>query len=216
MAKAKRSKKVKKPKMETDVNAELDALGPVADYPAGRIAWWRDRVAIIDRHRKRSRVTDVERAQERHSPTVEIAVDDPEATRKVRKNLTRVRQSEAWRHNQLSGLQREAEREIELAYRANGGPQAAVAKYGSVGGQGDGGIELSAEIAAAWRDWNVETGRRRINKWVVIDCVSEPRTLAEIERSRRLAPGKALSHYTRGLSLWCELRGWVRPHSTIA
>ena len=49
--------------------------------------------------------------QERHSPTVEISVDDPEATRKARRNLTRCRQSEVWRHNRLTGMQREAERD---------------------------------------------------------------------------------------------------------
>ncbi len=40
MAKAKKPKKVKVQKTETDLHAELDALGPVAGYPAGRIVWW--------------------------------------------------------------------------------------------------------------------------------------------------------------------------------
>ena len=120
MAKPKRSRKIRTPKSstETDLNAALAALGPIAADPDGRIAWWRERTAIIDRHRRRSRMTDVEQQQETHSPTVEIAVDDPEATRKVRRNITRVRQAEAWRHNRLSGMQRDAEREVEFAYRA--------------------------------------------------------------------------------------------------
>ncbi len=49
--------------------------------------------------------------QETHHPTVEISVDDPESTRKARRNMTRCRQSEAWRHNRLSGMQRDAEKE---------------------------------------------------------------------------------------------------------
>ena len=84
MAKPKRSRKIRTPKSstETDLNAALDAMAPVVDYPDGRIAWWRERTAHIDRHRRRSRMSDVEALQERNWPTVEIAVDDPEATRR--------------------------------------------------------------------------------------------------------------------------------------
>jgi hypothetical protein len=38
MAKPKRSRKLKKPKPEIDLNAALDALGPIAAYPTGRVA----------------------------------------------------------------------------------------------------------------------------------------------------------------------------------
>lgn len=216
MAKAK-PKKPKAVRTEEDLRAELDALGPVAQYPEGRIAWFRARTAAIDRHRRRARMTDTESLQERNFPTVEIAVDDPEATRKVRKNLTRVRQSEAWRHNQLSGMQRDAEKEMALAWRANtSGMGAAVSKYNPLGATGDGGIELSAEISQTWRDWFKEARRRRIRRTVVIDCISEPKTLVEIERDWRLKPGQAFVHYVRGLDLWCQLRGWVRAHAIIA
>ncbi len=160
MAKAKRSKKIKVEKV-VDLNAELDGLGPVADYPEGRIAWWRARVAIIDRHRRRSREGDPEKLQERHSLTVEISVDDPEATRKARRNLTRVRLSEAWRHNQLTGMQRGAEGEMELAWRAHTGRHGCGRlKVQPLGTKGNGGIELGADIAQTWRDWHEQAKQR--------------------------------------------------------
>jgi hypothetical protein len=216
MAKAKRSRKLRKPKSEIDLNAALDALGPVAAYPAGRIAWWRDRVAILDRHRRRSRMSDVEALQERNWPSVEISVDDPEATRKVRRNLTRVRQSEAWRHNRLTSMQRDAEREVEFAWRhRTAGLGAATSKYGILPGGGGARTDLGAEIDTVWREWHREAGRRGINQRVVIDVFSEPWTLAQIERDRRLRRGHAFAIYTRGLDLWAELRGWMRRSATI-
>jgi hypothetical protein len=204
-----------------DLHAELDALGPVADYAEGRIAWWRARCAIIDRHRRRG---DPVVQQERHSPTVEIAVDDPEATRKARRNLTRVRQSEAWRHNQLTGMQRDAEQEMELAWRAHtGGMKAAVSKYSPLGAKGDGGIEMALEIEQAWTKWRkraklwsvAPADQRHIVPAVVIDCLSSPKTLADIERDHRLKTGDAMACYARGLDLWCELRGWSNNRGVI-
>lgn len=210
MAKSKKAKKPKPTKTEEDLNAELDGLGPVAQYPAGRIQWWKDRCAIIDRHRKRTRISDVERAQERHSPTVEIAVDDPESTRKVRRNLTRVRQSEAWRHNQLNGMQRDAEKEMEFAWRQRTAEvKQAVSKYGERGGT-DNRIDFGADVDKTWREWVSEAQRRDIVVDAVVDTFAEPKTLQQVERDHRMRRGQAMSNYVRGLDLWCELRGWMR------
>jgi len=212
MAKPKRSRKIRKPKSETDLNAALDGMGPIADYPEGRIAWWRDRCAMLDRHRRRSRMSDVEALQERNSPTVSIAVDDPEATRRARRNLTRVRQSEAWRHNRLSGQQQTAERELEFAWRhRTHGLGAACSKYGTLpGGGGDRG-DLGADIDTVWRSWHREAGRRRISQPAFIDLLTEPVTLGQVEKDRRLRRGQAFANYTAALDLWGELRGWTRP-----
>lgn len=213
MARPKRSKKLKVSKTSTaaDENAELDALGPVAAYPEGRIAWWRARCAIIDRHRRRSRMSDPEKLQERHSPTVEIAVDDPEATRKARRNLTRARLSEAWRHNQLTSMQRDAQGEMDLARRADVcGMSAAVSKYSPLGVHGHGGADIAIEIAETWTAWQQQASMRGVAVGVMVDCLSEPLTLADIERAHRLKSGQAMACYVRGLDLWCELRGWIQ------
>lgn len=212
MAKSKKAKKPKPTKTEEDLNAELDGLGPVAQYPAGRVQWWRDRCAIIDRHRKRTRISDVERAQERHSPTVEIAVDDPESTRKVRRNLTRVRQSEAWRHNQLNGMQRDAEKEMEFAWRQRTAEvKQAVSKYGpQVMRSVDNRIDLGADADKTWRKWAKDAVGRDIKIEAIVDTLAEPKTLAQIERDHRMERGEAMSNYIKGLDLWCELRGWIR------
>ncbi|MFN4017621.1 MAG: hypothetical protein ACK4JB_19935 [Reyranella sp.] len=148
--------------------------------------------------------------QERHSPTVEIAVDDPEATRKTRRNLTRVRQSEAWRHNRLTGMQRDAEKEMEFAWRQRtAGLGAASPRYGEARGGSNRG-DLGSSIDASWLEWTKMAHDRRILVAAVIDCLAEPRTLAEIERGHRMRRGQAFDNYVAGLDLWCEVRGWTR------
>lgn len=153
--------------------------------------------------------------QERHSPTVEISVDDPEATRKARRNLTRCRQSEAWRHNRLTSMQREAEREMELAWRSRtAGLGASVSKYGpSQGGGGRADVAFASDDT--WREWAELAPKRRIMVAVVIECLTEPKTLGEIERGHRMRDGHAFLHYATGLDLWCELRGWTRMPAQI-
>lgn len=146
--------------------------------------------------------------QERHSPTVEIAVDDPESTRKVRRNLTRVRQSEAWRHTKLDGMQRDAWREMALAYQirtAGIGPSRS--RYGIAGG---GGPPDNVVLEQAWMQFCTSAVDRRIMVSAVIDCLVEPKTLAQVERDHRMRRGQAMDQFCQALHLWAELRGWVR------
>jgi hypothetical protein len=182
MAKPKRRRKIRTPKTETDLSAALDAMGPVAAYPAGRVAWWRDRIAILDRHRRRSQMHDVEAAQERHSPTVSIAVDDSESTKRARRNLTRVRQSEAW-HNKLSGQQRDAEREMAIAWKGMtvglGASQSKLMYMPK--GNPSSRLEFEAGLAPFWRSWHREAGRRGISQSAFVDLLTEPVTLAQVE-----------------------------------
>lgn len=154
--------------------------------------------------------------QEVHSPTVEIAVDDPEATRKARRNLTRCRMSEAWRHNRLSGMQREAEREMELAWRQRtAGLGASVSRYGQQRG-GTTRADIGASADETWRLWAREALLRRIMVQAAIDCFAEPWTLATVERNHRMRRGQAFSNYLLALDLWCELRGWMRGPTMLA
>lgn len=146
--------------------------------------------------------------QERHSPTVEIAVDDPDSTRRTRRNLTRCRQSEAWRHNQLDSMQRDAWSEMALAYQARTvglGPSRS--KYGPSGG---GGRPDNVVLDQAWKDWCAAAVDRRIMVSAVIDCLVEPLTLAQVERNHRMRRGQAMDQFLKALQLWAELRGWTR------
>lgn len=146
--------------------------------------------------------------QEVHSPTVEIAVDDPEATRKTRRNLTRCRQSEAWRHNRLDGMQRDAWMEMAKAYQIRtSGSRPARSSYGPRVGSGQ---PESAILEETWRNWCTSAVDRRIMVNAVIDCLIEPKTLAEIERDYRMRRGQAMDEFVSGLHLWAELRGWAR------
>jgi hypothetical protein len=148
--------------------------------------------------------------QERHSPTVEIAVDDPEGTRKTRRNLTRCRQSEAWRHNKLDGMQRDAWTEMAKAYQIRtAGSRPARSSYGPrVGGAAPESIALEQ----TWREWCTAAVDRRIMVSAVVDCLIEPKTLAEIERDHRMRRGEAMDQFISALDLWSELRGWMRGH----
>jgi hypothetical protein len=187
-----------------------------ADVARAILAWHRRRTRITETWRKRSRLSDPELVQERHSPTVEIAVDDPEAKRRVRRNITRVRQSEAWRHNNLDTMQRQAEAEMHSAWRLRTGGLQIRGQRLDLGAAGrPSAIErdtaIMLKLDATWREWIVEAKARGIDRRVIIMVLSEPRTLSEVERACRLPRGAAIEIYRRGLDLWCELRGWLRP-----
>lgn len=149
--------------------------------------------------------------QERHSPTVEIAVDDPEAKRQTRRNLTRCRQSEAWRHNRLTSMQKDAEKEMEFAWRQRtAGLGASVSKYGLVPPGRHTRMDLGSDVETTWLEWAKEAPRRRIMIDAVTDCLAELLTLAQIEMKHRMRRSQGMANYTKGLDLWCELRGWMR------
>lgn len=225
MAKAKKSKKIRKRRSSAgplDWRNVIDTIGPCPTYSGAhtveaaaqvarqRVGWQLQVKALIETYRRRQRQSDVEMQQESHSPTVEIAVDDPDATRKVRRNLTRVRQSEAWRHNRLSGMQRDAEKEMEFAWRQRTtGLGAASSRYGETRG-GSNRADLGAGVDETWCAWAALTKIRRVMLPAVVDCLAEPKTLAEIERDYRMRRGQAFDNYVSGLDLWCEVRGWIR------
>lgn len=148
--------------------------------------------------------------QETHSPTVEIAIDDPEATRKARRNTTRCRQSEAWRHNRLTGMQRDAEKEMEFAWRQRTvGLGAASSRYGESRGASN-RADLGASVDASWLEWVRRAIGRRLMVAAVIDCLAEPMPLAQVEHDHRMRRGQAFANYVGALDLWCEVRGWIR------
>jgi len=167
---------------------------------AYRRSWVKRRNELQDaiRHRDAKRTTD---------DTVEIVTDDPTDRKKRRQNLTRAKQSEVWRHNQLDGMQRDAWHEMALAWQTRTvglGPSRS--KYGINGGGVPAGYKLDQE----WRDWCAAAIDRRIMVGVVIDCIAEPWTLPEVERKHRMRRGQAMDQFILGLDLWSELRGWLR------
>lgn len=220
MAKRSDKPKAKKVKEGGDLTSRLKRLGPYprsADGGIGelarlRLTWHVERARIVDSWRRRNRLRAVD-IQEINFPTEEIAVDLPEGERRVRRNRTRVRQSEAWRHNQLTVMQRQAETNMEISWKVRtqgfgplvagytGMPSARVASPVQ---------DLDARLEQEWLEWFREALAKKIAVAVVLDVLTEPRTLADIEKSRKLKRGKALAEYQRGLDLWCEQRGWKR------
>lgn len=205
---AKKRHEIKKPKEERDLYRRLDDIRASDADPLEK---YRQRKRATESWRKRTRIHDVERAQAQHSPTIEISVDLPDETRRVRRNTTRVRQSEAWRHNQLTPMQQQAVSEMGLAWQARtAGLGTASSRYGEVRGATGESLTLGAELDITWREWWSEARKRKISVRVVVDCICEPLSLREIERNRKLENGAALAIYQRGLDLWCQIRGWVR------
>lgn len=204
-----------------DLQATLDALGPCPDYgpdvatieqaaavARARVAWQDRRAAAIEQYRRRSRLSDPEVVQAMHSPTVEISVDDPAGKRSVRANVTRVRLSEAWRHNRLTAMQRQAEAEIEAVWSLRTAglgltvSNLARIRGGAVQPQND-GLEL------AWLDFLREAQRRRVHLRLLLALITTPVTLAQVERDLRLTRGEAFPAFVAGLDLWCQIRGWA-------
>lgn len=211
-----------KAKSVAEIDAKLKRLGPYPmvtgpydadDYDAltrRRLDWTAQRSRLLQQRHERSKAADTEALKAKNQPTVEVAVDDPEAKKRARKNLTRVRQSEAWRYRQLTPMQRQAEIEMETAWRSRTeGMGAAVSKYGAVGGGRDAMVSAAA-MDGTWRDWMAMAPHRGVHVSALIDCLTEPKTLAEVEKERKLKPGNALANYQQGLDLWSELRGWTR------
>jgi hypothetical protein len=95
-------------------------------------------------------------------------------------------------------MQRDAERELELAWRSlTSGLGASRSKLMfEPRGHHDSQSDVAANVA-------------------VIDVLTEPKTLAQVERDRRLRRGHAFAIYSRALDLWAELRGWMRRPATI-
>lgn len=203
MAKAKKSKP-RLPTLEEQLAEHLRDAPPTkggdAYEQAYRRSWTKRRIKLEDAIRNRN-------AKRTVDDTVEIMADDPEDTKKRRRNLTRVKQSEAWRHNRLDGMQREAMHEMVIAWQTRTvglGPSRS--KYGFTGG----GMRDSYQLDEEWKNWLAAAVDRRIMVSVVIDCLVEPKTLGQIERDHRLRRGQAMDQFLLALDLWAELRGWMR------
>lgn len=208
-----------------DLREALKAAGPkpIIDHAASDemieasaaalLAWLRRRTAITETWRKRSRLGDPQLLQERHSPTVEIAVDDPAGKRRTRRNWTRVRQSEAWRHNNLDSMQRQAEAELLAVWtQRTAGLQTHGLRLDRVGPGTPPAFDdaRAIQLDRTWLDWVREAPGRGIDVAAFIMLLTEPRTLVEVERACRMARGEAFEAYRQGLDLWAKLRGWLR------
>ena len=223
---AKKAQSKRDPKSVKEVTDRLCRLGPypivtgpydAEDYDnltRRRLDWITQHKRLLAMKHELGKKTDNDAIQAKR--LVAVGDDDSKGQQAARKNATRVMQSHAWRYNQLDGTQRQAEIEMEAAWRsriAGFGP--VTAKYGSLGGRGE-PFTAGADMEKAWTDWTVEAlkenadGRKTVNLSAFVDCLIEPKTLKEVERDQRLAPGAALSNYQTGLQIWCRLRGWAR------
>ncbi len=108
----------------------VDGPYDAEDYDAltrRRLDWTAARSKLLAQKHEAARITDIDAIKAKNAPTVEVAVDDPEARSALARTSPRVRQSEAWRYRQLSSMQRQAEIEMEGVEKQNHG-------HGSCGG----------------------------------------------------------------------------------
>lgn len=202
----------KEPKSVQEVDRLLRRLGPypivtglydAEDYDAltrRRLDWMAQRKRLLELRHTLGQKTDNDAIQAK--ATEVLSVDD------VRKNASRVRKSEAWRHKQLDSMQQQAEVELEHVIRALLGGPSLTAKYGAMPGGRD-PITLSAAMEQAWRDWRAKASARGIIVEAVVDCIAQPKTMADIERERGMASGNGIHNHRRGLDIWAEVRGWI-------
>lgn len=177
------------------------------DLAKRQLAWLTERAKIVDAHRRREAVRD---AALRMRATEEIGVDLPEGRKRTRANMTRIKQSEAWRQKQLTPTQRTAETEMQIAWQIRtSGVAPSASRYDGMPGQRDplAGPE-SADLEKVWIDWATKANKRKIGLAVVLEVLTEPRTLVEIDTAHRLKRGGAMAIYQAGLDLWAEVRGW--------
>lgn len=204
--------KKNEPKSVQEVDRLLRRLGPypivTGPYDAEgydalarrRLDWMTQRKRLLALRHTLGQRTDNDAIQAK--ATEVLSVDD------VRKNASRVRKSEAWRHKQLDSMQQQAEVELEHVIRALLGGPSLTAKYGAMPGGRD-PITLSAAMEQAWRDWREKAAARGVIVEAVVDCIAQPKTMADIERERGMASGDGIRNHCRGLAVWAEVRGWA-------
>lgn len=207
MAKAKKSKKPPMLSLEEQL-AEHDRDRPGNDVghdaygESVRRQWRRQRAELVDRIRRR----DEKRLGD---GTVEVAADDPEATRKAKRNDTRCAQSQAFIHRRLDGIQKNAMAEMDKAYRMRcEGVGPTRSNYGPRSGRGAG--PESASLERTWVDWCEQAVQQRIHVAPVMDILFEIMTLAEVEKRHRMRRGQAMNELIAAFHLWAQLRGWVK------
>jgi hypothetical protein len=202
------------PKSLQEVNARLRKLGPypmatgpysAEDYDAltrRRLDWTRLHGELLEQKRLLSQRTDNDAITAKQTET--LSSDD------VRKNATRVKQSEAWRHKQLDPTQQQAEVELESVIRASIGGPAVTARYGRIGGGGD-PFTMTSKMAKDWKAWRDRASIRGVNVNAVVACIAEPLTMADVEKRYAIPAGKGIINHKHGLDVWSELRGWIKP-----
>lgn len=210
-AKTKKRKATTLPTLEEQLAAhDLDAPEPGPSDAYGdsyKRQWMRRRAELVAAIGRR----DAKRRDEER--TVEVVGEDPEDSKRRRTAIMRCNKADAWRHNQLNGMQREAEKELGFAWRlrTGDGPRLAVSKYGARSSGGSPSrMDLGADIEAMWLEWHRMAPIRGVMADPVVELLTAPTTLTDIERNHRMRRGQGLANHVRGLDLWCELRGWIR------
>jgi len=78
------------------------------------------------------------------------------------------------------------------------------------GSRGSGNIsEARARLINIYFDWARKCQERKISHAMIVDVLSFGHACRTVDRNRRLKNGSAKINLLRGLSLYCEMRGWV-------
>lgn len=146
--------------------------------------------------------------QESHSPTEAFSLK-LSAERQSERGRRRVVDARLW--DAMSPAQQDAAAEIAIACETMGrGIGYVISDWQRLPGAGGHGnvSEAHARLIGVYIDWAQRCHRQKISHALVVDILVFGFSCKMLDRDRRTRAGTARDNLMRGLSLYCEIRGW--------
>lgn len=147
--------------------------------------------------------------QEKHSPTqsVDVALT---AERSVHRSQRRITDARLW--EQMTVAQQNAALEIAAAFEMMGqGLGYVTSNWQRIPGcrNANDAIEARARMVTHYVSWAQKCAAQKISHAMIIDVLAFGFSCRMIDHDRRLKNGATRENLMKGLSLYCELRGWA-------
>lgn len=150
----------------------------------------------------------VQDMQERHSPTEQVSVRLT-AERRLHKSQRRIVDARLWEG--MSAVQQDAAIEIAMAHEMLGrGMGYVLSNWQRIPGcSGPSNIsEAHARLINFYTGWAQKCAKQKISHAMVIDVLCFGFSCRMLDHDRRQRPGGTRENLMKGLSLYCDLRGW--------
>ncbi|MFH1159225.1 MAG: hypothetical protein V1721_10170 [Pseudomonadota bacterium] len=147
-------------------------------------------------------------AQERHSPTEQVSVRLT-AEKQMHRSQRRIVDARLW--DAMTPAQQDAAVEIAAAFEMMGrGMGYVLSNWQRIPGcRGQSNIsEAHARMMNVYMAWAQECAKKKISHAMTVDVLCFGFSCRMIDRDRRLKNGSTRENLMRGLSLYCDLRGW--------
>jgi hypothetical protein len=146
--------------------------------------------------------------QEKHSPTAPVAVHV--AAHRL-PQLARRRLVDARLWGAMTPAQQDAATQVAAAFEMIGrGMNFATSDWQRIPGCRSAGdvADRQARMTRDYMEWAKKCTERKISHAMVVDVLCFGFSCRLIDRDRRLKSGSTRKNLMKGLSLYCELRGW--------